>query len=540
MDYNDILYDGIHINSFGAIMEGTVLVSSAMSDLIILKACDIMSIRKINKQEVIMNLMKWLMEGDVSVQYRVKKELLGEEDFELKNSISEEGYGKRFLDKKNDNGHWGREYYQPKWINSHYTLLDLKYLGISSNESIDETLNLILENNKSSDGGINPSKGIDESDVCINGMCLNYMCHFGVEESKLKSIVDCFISQQMADGGFNCNYKRPGAVHSSLHSTISNLEGINSYYVHGYKYRIDKLMQIKEEAVEFILKHHLYKSDKTGEVIKKSFTMFSYPSRWKYDILRCLEYFVDANVKYDDRMKDAIDLLIHKRKKDGTWTVQAKHSGEVHFDMEATGKSSRWNTLRALKVLNYYQHDLLLNEVLGKVVSTFNDNNVRFGVGASLLLKAYDIISDVNDIDIIVHPDDINKASEIMDSLGYKKEVLGHVSYKTEHFLEYCIDGIDFDIMSNMAMTSDTGVYVYPFKEEELTYRDIFGCTGLPLLSLENWYVAYMMIGRPEKVELLFDFLTKNGFDKDILKENLLLQVNDSVKLNINKLLNGV
>lgn len=82
--------------------------------------------------------------------------------------------------------------------------------------------------------------------------------------------------------------------------------------------------------------------------------MLSYPSRWKYDILRALDYFRDAAVPYDPRMQDALDVLLSKRRKDGRWPVQAKHPGQTHFDMEQTGQPSRWNTLRALRVLGAF------------------------------------------------------------------------------------------------------------------------------------------------------------------------------------------
>ena len=191
-------------------------------------------------------------------------------------------------------------------------------------------------------------------------MFLNYASYFGIEESKLKEIVDYIIEEHMLDGGFNCQLRRPGAVHSSLHSTISVLEGIESYFRHEYEYRLDELLDIKESAIEFILQHRLYKSDKTGEIIRKSFTMLSYPSRWYYDILRCMEYFVYADVAYDVRMKDALEVIIDKKRKDGKWTVQAKHQGEVFFELEKTGKPSRINTYRALKVLKKYGKELIV------------------------------------------------------------------------------------------------------------------------------------------------------------------------------------
>jgi hypothetical protein len=115
-----------------------------------------------------------------------------------------------------------------------------------------------------------------------------------------------------------------------------------------------ELVRARAQSQEFILAHKLYKSSRTGEVIDKRFLMLSYPSRWRYDILRALVYFVQAAAPYDHRMADAIEVLLGKRRPDGTWPLQAKHPGQTHFDMEPLSKPSRWNTLRALWVLGYY------------------------------------------------------------------------------------------------------------------------------------------------------------------------------------------
>ena len=294
----------------------------------------------------------WLLDGDVSVQYQVNRDLLNTELPALRKRISKEGWGAQFLSYRNKNGHWGRGFYQPKWISSHYTLLDLKNLGIDlDNEPIRKTIGLILRDRKGSDGGVNPGKTVKNSDVCVNGMFLNYACYFKIPVMSIESIIDFLISLQMGDGGFNCNLNQGGAVHSSLHSTISVLEGLHEYTVNGYRYRLTELTPIVEEAKEFILQHKLFRSDRTNQVIDKRMLMISYPSRWRYDILRALDYFQSTGDEYDERMQDALDVLVKKRRKDGTWPVQAKHPGQIHFDMEQSGKPSRWNTLRALRVL---------------------------------------------------------------------------------------------------------------------------------------------------------------------------------------------
>ena len=243
---------------------------------------------------------------------------------------------------------------EPKWISSHYTLLDLKHLSIAPTQPlIQDSIALILEHEKSPDGGVGPFGDLRLSDVCVNGMFLNYATYFGAPENELTSIVDFLLREHMPDGGFNCRSNRSGAKHSSLHSTISVLEGIHEYVHNGYTYRKDELLRAQRLSVGFLLMHQLFISDRTGEIIRKEFLRLSYPSRWRYDILRALDYFQSAKLPWDDRLQVAVDILHKKRNRDGTWNVQAKHPGKQHFEMEKAGRPSRWNTLRALRV---YQH----------------------------------------------------------------------------------------------------------------------------------------------------------------------------------------
>ena len=121
-----------------------------------------------------------------------------------------------------------------------------------------------------------------------------------------------------------------------------------------YKYRLSELARIESESREFILLYKLFSSDHTDEIIDKRMLMLSYPSRWRYDILRALDILQYAGISHDPRMQDALDVLNNKRRKDGRWPLQARHPGQTHFDMEKTGTLSRWKTLRALRVLKHY------------------------------------------------------------------------------------------------------------------------------------------------------------------------------------------
>ncbi len=300
--------------------------------------------------------LHWLLDGDIAVQYQVHRDLLDADRPDLQAHIATEGWGARFLATRNPDGHWGRGFYWPKWTSSHYTVLDLRHLCLApGHPQVLETINLILTEAKDAQGGINPHKTPGApSDVCVNGMFLTYACYFGVDAEPLHSIIDYLIPQQMPDGGFNCEREYGSPVHSSLHSTLSVLEGIHEYLANCCSYRQAELEAIAVQSREFLLQHQLFRSHRSGEVIDPKMLMLSFPSRWRYDILRALDYFQAARVPYDSRMQPALDVLVRKQRADELWPVQAKHPGQTHFDMEPTGKPSRWNTLRTLRVIRFY------------------------------------------------------------------------------------------------------------------------------------------------------------------------------------------
>jgi prenyltransferase beta subunit len=223
-------------------------------------------------------LLAWLLEGDVSIQYQVHRDLLATEKPTLRDRIATEGWGARFLSFRKKEGHWGQRFYQPKWISTHYTILDLKNLAISpSNKEIRQSLLQIIQTLKGPDGGIFPIGAEKKSDVCVNGMFLNYAAYFGTDEDDLTSIVDFILSEHMIDGGFNCESNGKGAMHSSVHSTISVLEGILEYARNGNRYRLKELQDSADKGRTFLLQHKLFRSDRTGKIIDKKMLMLSYP-----------------------------------------------------------------------------------------------------------------------------------------------------------------------------------------------------------------------------------------------------------------------
>lgn len=317
-----------------------------------------MKFSSLNKNFLKAGIIDWLLDADISLHFQTRKYLL-EEDAEglvfLQNRIQLEGWGKKILTKRRSDGHWGRGYYQPKWTSTHYTLLDLRNLEFpKENPLVNESVDLVLRAPVGTRGGINLAKTIHESDVCINGMILNYSSYFLPDDVRLKLIVDYLLEVKMGDGGWNCAYLK-GASHSSLHTTLSVLEGLNEFKSCRVNYRLNEIILAEKLGIEFLLVHHLYKSHRTGKIIDPKMLRLSYPSRWRYDILRALDYFQKAKIKFDHRMSDALNVIKKKQYINGTWLLQAPHEGEVHFEMEKVGKPSRWNTLRALRVLQFYE-----------------------------------------------------------------------------------------------------------------------------------------------------------------------------------------
>lgn len=293
-------------------------------------------------------IIRWLLNGDISIQYMTHYYLMKSDKTilsQLQNRIAEEGFGARFLSCRNENGHWGIFYYQPKWTSTHYTLLDLKNLYVPDTlKQCRDIVKRMFNECMNDDGGINLCKSKHDSDVCVDGMILNYASYFCSDESRITKLVDCILSAQKPTGGFSW-YSEEG----DPHSTICVLEGLAEYYKSGLQYKLRDVESSQAKAVEFLLANRLF-----IENADKRFQKFSYPYRYRYDLLRALEYFASQELLFDDRMQSALDWLQRKRKKDGLWYLENQHKGNVHFSMEEVNAPSRFITLKALRILQVY------------------------------------------------------------------------------------------------------------------------------------------------------------------------------------------
>ena len=276
-----------------------------------------------------------------------------EEYEKVRARVALEGWGADLLSRDDANGTWANGLYSPKWTSTTYTLLTLRRFGLPHDHpQAQRACTLFLTKGLNHDGGINLFKSIDYSETCVNGMLLSLFSYFRSSDERVHSVADYLLREQMRDGGWNCE-RINGATHGSFHTTISVLEGLREYA--STHPAIASLMDAVNRAHTFLLNHRLYKSHRTGAVVNSAMTRMNFPPRWHYDFIRALDYFQSVNAPRDERMNDAIELLKSKQRKDGRWPAYRPWAGRMYFEMEKAGAPSRWNTLRALRVLKWWE-----------------------------------------------------------------------------------------------------------------------------------------------------------------------------------------
>jgi hypothetical protein len=276
--------------------------------------------------------------------------------------IAHEGWGAQLLAEQGPNGNWAAGQspdsglYTPKWTSTTYTALTLRDFGLpADNRQAQKACALLLDGGLQRDGGINygnSAKMTRRAETCITGMVLSILSHFQYDDDRLDTIADHLLEQQMPDSGWNC--RRPsGATHASVHTTISVLEGLRRYELHR-GHELSAVREAQRRGREFLLVHRLFRSHRTGEIIKPVFIRFSFPPRWHYDILRALDHFQAEGAPRDPRLSEAIGIVESTRCDDGRWLLQHSYKGKTYFELERLGAPSRWNTRRALSVLKWW------------------------------------------------------------------------------------------------------------------------------------------------------------------------------------------
>ncbi len=299
------------------------------------------------------SVIHWLLDSDPSIRWQVIRDLMGESHEAVageRSRVASEGWGSRLLDLQGPDGQWGGgAYISPGWISTTDTLLLLRDLGLDpASERARRAIGLVRDNSTWGPEFDEAPFFEGEVEPCINGRVLASGAYFGEASDRL---VDRLLHEQLEDGGWNC--EAPPSKRSSFHTTICVLEGLLEY--EKAKGATPAVKDARLRGQEYLLERRMFRSLSTGEVIDPAWTQFSFPTRWHYDVLWGLDYLRRAGVEPDQRVAEAIDLVEKKRDGDGRWPLENPHAGEAHFDMEdGAGKPSRRNTLRALRVLDWY------------------------------------------------------------------------------------------------------------------------------------------------------------------------------------------
>jgi hypothetical protein len=309
-----------------------------------------------------MTVLEWLLDSDPAVRWQVLRDLTdapAEEVAAERARVATEGWGARLLALRDPDGQWGggacfpaagwdrSEGGQP-WTSTLPTLDLLRLFGLDpSVPEARETVALVRENCRWEYDGSRFFDG--EVEPCINGRTLAVGAYFGED---VEGLVQRLLDDQLDDGGWNCATEE-GSTVSSFDTTIDVLEGLLAHERAAGD--APRTVQARRRGEEYLLERSLFRRKSTGEVVVPDYLEFSFPPQWHYDVLRALDHFREAGGTPDPRLDEAVELVRGKQQPDGRWLLEHTHQGAVHFELEdGDGRPSRWNTLRALRVLRWY------------------------------------------------------------------------------------------------------------------------------------------------------------------------------------------
>jgi hypothetical protein len=308
-----------------------------------------------------MDVIGWLLDGDPAIRWQVLRDLTDASPDEVaaeRARVAHEGWGAHLLGFEGDDGLWdggacfpsdyrGGEPGQP-WTATMHTLQTLQILGLDpASDPARRAIPLVAEHGHWEHAGQRYFDG--EVEPCVNGRTIETGAYFGVE---VTAIVDRVLAERLADGGWNCEVEN-GSVRSSFHTTIDVLDGLVEFEraIGGSA----AVREARRRGEEYLLERSLFRRKSTGEVADPAFLDFAFPYYWRYDVLRALDYFRGSGADPESRMTEAVEVLESKRQADGRWLLDRIHPGRVHFAFEdGVGEPSRWNTLRALRVLDWW------------------------------------------------------------------------------------------------------------------------------------------------------------------------------------------
>jgi hypothetical protein len=307
------------------------------------------------------SVTEWLLDSDPAIRWQVLRDLTDATADEVaaeRRRVEHEGWGATLLAARDPDGQWlggacfpGRgeppaDGSQP-WTSTLPVLLELYAFGLDpASAAAREMTAAVAANCRWEYDGSRFFDG--EVEECINGHTVTLGAYFGAD---VDGIVRRLLDGRLGDGGWNCEAER-GATVSSFNSTICVLEGLLEYEHAGHG--SDETRAARRGGEGYLLDRSLFRRRSTGEVPDDDWLRFSFPTRWHYDVLRGLEYFRSADLR-DPRLEEAIELVRSKRRDDGTWLLENTHPGAAHIAYEdGDGHPSRWNTLRARRVLDWW------------------------------------------------------------------------------------------------------------------------------------------------------------------------------------------
>ena len=304
--------------------------------------------------------LKWLLDSDPAIRWQVMRDITGEAPDAIaadRSRVATEGWGAQLLTLQSSVGNWGGTKEDRGLLVTLYALVVLKDLGLDPSskqarkmiDRVDKRLVFKPLNNRPFLHG--------ETEPCINGRILGIGSYFNKPNDALAKRL---LREQLEDGGWNCEAvepspKRPKSRRSSFHTTICVLEGLLDYERAGRKSAA--VTKARRRGENYLLERHMFRSLRTGEVIDNRWLRFSFPTFWHYDVLRGLDYLRNAGIKPDSRVSEASKAVMERRHQNGRWPLNLLHREHIPLQMETgVGRASRWNTLRALRVLRWYNN----------------------------------------------------------------------------------------------------------------------------------------------------------------------------------------
>jgi hypothetical protein len=307
-------------------------------------------------------VIDWLLDSDPSVRWQTMRDLTDASAGDIaaeRARVATEGAGARLLALQAADGRWGGAAWNRGWDSTMHVLWLLRELGLDP-ASAEARRAVGLVRDRVTWQGCGPQECdanpffTGEVEPCINGQVAASGAYFGQD---ISAIVDRLLGEQLSDGGWNCEAEH-GSTRSSFNTTICVLEALLEHERAAGSHA--DVTEARRRGQEYLLERRLFRRRSTGEIIERdrkggvAWTRFAFPAWWHYDVLRGLEYLRRAGIAPDERVTEAIELVASKRDSDGRWPLDIRHAGRMPVEPdEGEGRPSRWNTLRALRVLRW-------------------------------------------------------------------------------------------------------------------------------------------------------------------------------------------